>query len=35
MDIALLVQTANEWSRQVLMGVAQFSEDVGGWRLAF
>lgn len=32
MDIALLVQTANEWSRQVLMGVAQFSEDVGGWR---
>ena len=23
---------SNEWSRQVLMGVAQFSEDVGGWR---
>lgn len=31
MDVALLVHTANEWSRKVLKGVAQYGDDQGGW----
>ena len=31
MDIALLVHTSNEWSRRVLMGVAHYGDDQGGW----
>ena len=31
MDVALLVHTKNEWSRKVLMGVAQYGDDQGGW----
>ena len=29
--VALLVRTGNDWSRQVLMGVAQFAQEQGGW----
>ncbi len=29
--VALLVRTGNDWSRQVLMGVAQFAHEQGGW----
>ncbi len=29
--IGLLVRTENEWSRQVLMGVAQYAIENGGW----
>ena len=29
--IGLFVRTENEWSRQVLMGVAQYAIENGGW----
>ena len=30
-EIALLVKTNADWHRSVLMGAAQYSEDMGGW----
>ena len=29
--VALLVHTGNEWSRRVLMGIAQYASERGGW----
>ena len=31
--VAILVRTVNDWSRQVLMGVAQFAQEQGGWEI--
>jgi len=30
-QIAVLVQTANDWSRQILLGVGQYAIEQGGW----
>ncbi len=30
-QIAVLVQTANDWSRQILLGVGQYALEQGGW----
>ena len=30
-EVALLVKTNSDWHRSVLMGAAQYSEDLGGW----